>query len=80
MEYEIFSRRQERIQNEIPETYLYETIPDKLRSSDFLYLGERCGEEPYENNFEELQVSRLAIDAYTSIENHTVRGVWCDGS
>ena len=67
MEYEIFSRRQERIQNEIPDTYLYETIPDKLRGQIF-YIWAKVWKEPYYNNFEELQVSRLAIDAYKSIE------------
>ena len=68
MEYEIFSKRQQRIQGENPDTYQYETIPDKLRVQIFYIWGKIWG-TPYYNNFEELQVSQLAYDAYKSIES-----------
>jgi len=67
MEYEIFSERQKRIQGEIPDTYQYEIIPQKLRYQIF-YIWEKVWETPYYNNFDELQVSQLAMDAYSSIE------------
>ena len=67
MEYEIYSKRQQRMQGEIPDTYQYETIPDELRVQ-ILYIWEKVWETAYENNFGELQLSQLAIDAYKSIE------------
>ena len=67
MEYEIYSKRQQRMQGEIPDTYPSETIPKQLRVQIF-YIWGKIWETPYENNFDELQVSRLAYDAYTSIE------------
>ena len=67
MEYEIFSKRQQRMQNETPDTCQYETIPDELRVQIF-YIWEKVWEKAYNNNFDELQVSQLAYDAYTSIE------------
>ena len=67
MEYELFSKRQQRMQNEIPDTYQPETIPDELRVQ-ILYIWGKMWGTPYYNNFDELQVSQLAYDAYTSIE------------
>ena len=67
MEHEIFSKRQQRIQGETPDTYQYESIPKKLRVQ-VLYIWEKVWERAYENNFGELQLSELAIDAYQSIE------------
>ena len=67
MEYKIFSKRQQRIQDENPDTYQDETIPDQLRVQIF-YIWEKVWETAYENNFGELQLSQLAIDAYMSIE------------
>ena len=67
MEYEIFSKRQQRIQGETPDTYQCESIPQKLRVQ-ILYIWEKVWEKAYYNNFDELQVSQLAYDAYTSIE------------
>ena len=67
MEYEIYSKRQQRMQGEIPDTYQYETIPYELRVQIFYIWGKMWG-TPYKNNLDELQVSRLAYDAYTSIE------------
>ena len=67
MEYEIFSKRQQRIQGETLDTYQDESIPQELRVQVF-YIWEKVWETAYENNFGELQLSQLAIDAYTSIE------------
>ena len=67
MEYEIYSKRQQRMQGEIPDTYQYETIPDELRVQIFYIWGKMWGTPNY-NNFEELQVSSSAYNAYTSIE------------
>ena len=67
MEHEIFSKRQQRIQDENLNTYQYKTIPDQLRVQIF-YIWEKVWGTAYENNFGELQLSPLAIDAYTSIE------------
>ena len=67
MEYEIFSTRQQRLEGELPDTYQYETIPDELRVQIYYIWGKVWG-KAYNNNFGELQLSRLAIDAYESIE------------
>ena len=67
MEYELFSKRQQRMQGKIPDTYQYETIPRELRVQIFYIWGKIWG-TPYENNFDELQVSQLAYEAYTSID------------
>ncbi|MDE0015562.1 MAG: hypothetical protein OXU51_05200 [Candidatus Poribacteria bacterium] len=67
MEYEIFSERQKRIQGEIPDTYQYETIPKELRFQ-VLRIWEKVWGTAYYNDFEELQLSPLAMDAYRSIE------------
>ena len=67
MKYEIFSKRQQRMQGETPDTYQYETIPRELRVQ-ILYIWGKMWGTPYENNYGELQVSQLAYDAYTSIE------------
>ena len=67
MEYEIFSKRQQRLKGELPDTEQSEIIPRELRVQIF-YIWGKMWETPYENNFDELQVSQLAYDAYTSIE------------
>ncbi len=67
MEYEIYSKRQQRMQSENPDTYQDETIPDELRVQIF-YIWEKVWETAYENDFGELQLSELAMDAYRSIE------------
>lgn len=67
MEYEIFSTRQQRLKGELPDTYQYETIPDELRVQIYYIWGKVWG-KAYNNDFRELQLSRLAIDAYESIE------------
>ena len=67
MEYELFSKRQQRIQGENPDTYQYETIPDKLRVQIF-YIWGKIWETPFHNSFGQLQVSSLAYNAYMSIE------------
>ena len=67
MEYKIFSKRQQRMQGETPDTYPSETIPRELRVQVLHIWGKMWG-TPYKNNFGELQVSQLAYDAYTSIE------------
>ena len=66
MEYELFSKRQQRIQGEIPDTYQYETIPDELRVQ-ILYIWGKIWGTPVYNNFDELQVSLPAYDAYMSM-------------
>ena len=68
MEYEIFSKRQQRMQGEIPDTYQYETIPKELRVQ-VLYIWEKVWEPAYYDDYRgELQLSQLAMDAYSSIE------------
>ena len=67
MEYEVFSKRQQRKQGENPDTYQYETIPDELRVQIF-YIWGKMWETPVYNNFDELQVSLPTYNAYTSIE------------
>ena len=67
MGYEIFSKRQKRIQGETPDTDQYETIPRGLRVQ-ILYIWEKVWEKVDYNNFGDLQISSLAIDAYRSIE------------
>ena len=67
MEYELFSKRQQRMQGEIPDTYQYETIPDELRVQ-ILYIWEKVWGTANYNNFGELQLSLPIYDAYKSIE------------
>ena len=67
MEYEIYSERKRRMQNEIPDTYQYEIIPQKLRVQ-ILYIWEKVWEKAYYNDFGVLVLSQLATDAYESIE------------
>ena len=68
MEYKIYSERQQRMQGETPDTYPSETISQKLRVQ-VLHIWGKVWKKAYENNFGELQLSQLAYDAYTSIEN-----------
>ena len=67
MEYELFSKRQQRLKGELPDTYQYETIPHELRIQIY-YIWEKVWETAYYNDFRELQLSQLAIAAYRSIE------------
>ena len=68
MEYELFSKRQQRIQGETPDTFQYETIPKELRFQ-VLYIWEKVWEEAYYNDyFGAFELSELARDAYNSIE------------
>ena len=68
MEYEIFSKRQQRMQAENPDTYQDETIPQKLRVQ-ILYIWQKVWEKAYYNDyFGQFEVSELARDAYNSIE------------
>jgi hypothetical protein len=67
MGYEIYSKRQQRMQGEIPDTYQYENIPYELRVQIFYIWGKMWGTPDY-NNLGEFQGSQLAYDAYTSIE------------
>ena len=68
MEYELFSKRQQRIQGEIPDTYQYETIPDELRVQVLYIWGKVWGKADYNDYFGTLQLSELARDAFNSIE------------
>ena len=67
MEYEIFSKRQQRMQGEIPDTYQYETIPRELRVQ-ILYIWGKIWGTPCHNSFGEFQVGIPAYNAYMSIE------------
>ena len=67
MEYEIFSKRQQRMQGETSDTYPSESIPRNLRIQ-VLYIWGKVWEDAYYNCFDELQLSELARDAYNSIE------------
>ena len=67
MEYEVFSKRQQRMPGENPDTFQYETIPDELRVQIF-YIWGKIWETPFHNSFGQLQVSLLAYNAYMSIE------------
>lgn len=67
MEYEIYSKRQQRLKGEIPDTYQYKTIPDELRVQ-ILYIWEKIWGTAYHNPYGELQLSLPADDAYRSIE------------
>ena len=69
MAYVIFSKRQQRIQGEIPDTSPSETIPSELRFQ-ILYIWEKVWEEAdYNNYFGQFGLSDLATDAYKSIES-----------
>ena len=64
----MFSNRQQRMQGEIPDTYPSETIPDELRVQ-VLYIWEKVWEKAdYNDYFEGFELSKLARDAYNSIE------------
>ena len=68
MEYELFSKRQQRMQGETPDTCQYETIPDGLRVQ-ILYIWEKVWEKAdYNDYFEAFELSDLARDAYNLIE------------
>ena len=68
MEYEFFSKRQQRIQGETPGTYQHESIPKELRFQ-VLYIWQKVwGEAYYNDYFRQFQLSELARDAYNSIE------------
>ena len=68
MEYELFSKRQQRIQGEHPDTYQYESIPKELRYQ-VLYIWEKVWEKArYNDYFGVFELSELATDAYNLIE------------
>ena len=65
--YELFSKRQKRLRGEVPDVYQYETIPRELRVQIF-YIWQKVWGEVYYNYDEELQGSKLAMGAYSSID------------
>ena len=68
MEYVIFSKRQQRMQGETPDTYPSEAIPDELRVQ-VLYIWEKVwGKTHYNDYFGKFELSELARDAFNSIE------------
>ena len=67
MKYELFSKRQKRLRGEVPDVYQYETIPRELRVQIF-YIWQKVWGEVYYNYDEELQGSKLAMGAYSSID------------
>ena len=67
MAYVIFSKRQQQIQDENPDMYQYESIPNKLRVQ-VRHIWEKVWKKAYYNDCGELQLSRLAYDAYNSID------------
>ena len=68
MEYELFSKRQQRTQGETADTYPSETIPKELRFQ-VLYIWEKVWKKAdYNDYFDVFQLSELARDAYNSIE------------
>ena len=68
MEYEIFSKRQQRIRGGAPDTYQHESIPKELRFQ-VLYIWEKVWEKAdYNDYFGVFQLSELATDVYNSIE------------
>ncbi len=68
MEYEIFSKRQKRMQDEIPDTYPSESIPENLRVQ-VIYIWEKVwGKAHYNDYFGMFELSELAKDAFNSIE------------
>ena len=68
MEYEIFSKRQQRIQGETTDTDQYESIPQKLRVQVLYIWNKVWGKADYNDYFDVFQLSELARDAYNSIE------------
>ena len=68
MEYEIFSKRQQRMQGETPDTYPSETIPDELRVQVLYIWGKVWGKANYNDYFGMFQLSELARDAFNFIE------------
>ncbi len=68
MEYELFSKRQQRRQGENPDPYQSETIPDELRVQVLYIWGKVWGKADYNNYFRTFQLSALARDAFNSIE------------
>ena len=68
MEYEIFSKRQQRMQAENPDTFQDETISRPLRVQIF-YIWEKVWGEAYYNDYGHLKGSQLAIEAYRSIKD-----------
>ena len=68
MEYKLFSKRQQRIQGENPDTYPSETIPDELRVQ-IIYIWGKVWGTVYENLDGEPDGSRLGMEAFRSIEN-----------
>ena len=68
MEYVIFSKRQQRIQDETSGTYQHESIPKELRVQVF-YIWEKVWGKVYYNDFGHLKGSQLAMEAYSLIKD-----------
>ena len=68
MTYVIFSKRQQRIQSEIPDTYPSETIPGELRVQVLYIWAKVWGKAHYNDYFGKFELSELVTDAYNSIE------------
>ena len=68
MEYEIFSKRQQRIRDENPDTYQYKTIPENLRVQ-IVHIWEKVWGTVYENDAGEPDGSRLCMEAFRLINN-----------
>ena len=66
--HEIYSKREKRFRGEVPDSYQYEIIPNELRVQVFYIWGKVFG-EIYYNDFEELQASLLAWDAFSFFES-----------
>ena len=68
MEYELFSKRQQRMQGETADTYPSETIPQKLRVQVLYIWGKVWGKADYDDYFGKFQLSEFARDAFNLIE------------
>ena len=66
--YKIFSKRQKRTQQEVPDVYQYDIIPDELRVQIF-YIWEKAWGKAHHNDFGNLQIGDLAWKAYSFIES-----------
>ena len=73
MEHEFFSKRQQRMQDENPDTFQDETIPENLRVQ-IVYIWAKVWGIVYENDAGEPDGSRLGMEAFRSIENTLCEG------
>ena len=70
--FEIFSQRQRRLRGEVPDTYQYETIPDKLRVQ-VIHIWRDAFGEPYRNYFREIEYTYGDGEAYEFIHKTLCR-------